>query len=147
MELTSEIVFAIIQSDKEFSVDFDIAWQWIGYSRKSDAKELLEDRFDNGFDFCGEFRKNGKRGRPIEKIFLTIDCFKQFCMMAGTQKGKEVRRYFLNCESELKRRIEEERSQSKQNRLVRKSKKQSVFGLEMVSVKARVNAIMRARDS
>ncbi len=33
------------------------------------------------------------------------------------------------------------------NRLVRKFKKQSVSGLEMVSVKARVNVIMRARDS
>jgi hypothetical protein len=28
-----------------------------------------------GFDFSGEFLKNGKRGRPVEKIFLTIDCF------------------------------------------------------------------------
>jgi uncharacterized ferritin-like protein (DUF455 family) len=32
-------------------------------------------------------------------------------------------------------------------RLVRKFKKQSVSGLEMVSVKARVNGIMGARDS
>ncbi len=37
--------------------------------------------------------------------------------------------------------------QAKRIRLVRKFKKQSVSGLEMVSVKARVNVIMRARDS
>jgi phage anti-repressor protein len=115
MELTPEIVFAIIQSDKQFPIDFDVAWFWVGYSRKSDAKELLESKFEKGFDFCGEVRKNSKRGRPVEKIFLTPDCFKQFCMMAGTQKGKEVRRYYLNCESELKRRIEEDRVQAKQN--------------------------------
>lgn len=115
MELTPQEVFALIQSEKEFPVDFDLAWQWIGYSRKSDAKELLESRFDKDFDFCGVFRKNAKRGRPILDIYLTIDCFKQFCMIAGTSKGKEVRRYFLNCEIELKRRIEEERSQAKQS--------------------------------
>jgi phage anti-repressor protein len=36
--------------------------------------------------------------------------------MAGTQKGREIRIYFLNCEAELKRRIEEERNQSSQDR-------------------------------
>jgi anti-repressor protein len=73
----------------------------------------LEGSFDKGFDFCCEFSKNGQRGRPLEKIFLTIDCFKQFCMMAGTQKGKEVRRYFINCESELKKLLQQERDRNK----------------------------------
>ena len=113
MNLTSTLVFSIIKSDEEYPIDFDDAWKWIGYSRKSDAKELLEASFDKGFDFCGEFRKNGKRGRPVEKIYLTVDCFKQFCMMAGTKKGKEVRKYFLNCEKELKRRIVQEQEQQK----------------------------------
>jgi len=116
MELTPEIVFSIIQSDEKFPVDFDVAWQWVGYTRKSYAKEVLEARFDKGFDFCRISCKNQMRGRPSQKIFLTIDCFKNFCMMAGTQKGKEVRRYFLNCEAELKRRIEEQRNQSIQDR-------------------------------
>ena len=34
-------------------------------------------------------------------------------MMAGTAKGKQVRWYFLDCEAELKRRIEEDRQNSK----------------------------------
>ena len=118
MDLSDGLVFALLQSSEEFPVDFDDAWQWIGYSRKSDAKKVLEVNFDKGSDFCGDFRKNNFRGRPLEKIFLTIDCFKSFCMMAGTEKGKEVRRYFLNCESELKRRIAEEKAQTK-NRIVK----------------------------
>ena len=48
------------------------AWQWIGYSRKSDAKEVLEASFDRGSDFCGILRKNGLRGRSIEKIYMTV---------------------------------------------------------------------------
>ena len=34
-------------------------------------------------------------------------------MISGTKKGKEVRKYFLNCEKELKRRIIQERKQQK----------------------------------
>jgi phage anti-repressor protein len=115
MDLTPEVVFSLIQSGEEFPVDFDDAWRWIEYTRKSDAKEVLEASFDKGSDFCGEFRKNGLRGRPIEKIYLSIDCFKSFCMMAGTAKGKQVRRYFLDCETRLKRLLEEERQRWQEN--------------------------------
>jgi hypothetical protein len=34
-------------------------------------------------------------------------------MLAQTPRGKEVRRYFLDCEAELKRRIQEEQQNSK----------------------------------
>jgi phage anti-repressor protein len=126
MELTPEEVFALINTDNQFPIDFDVAWKWVGYNQKSDAKKILEATFDEGFDFSGEFLKNSRRGRPQEKIFLSVDCFKQFCMVAGTEKGKEVRRYFLNCETELKRRIEEERNQFKPD-------KQQVLMAAMVS--------------
>ena len=46
--------------------------------------------------------KTPEGGRPSEFIKLTIDCFKSFGMMAGTEKGKEIRRYFLMCERQLK---------------------------------------------
>lgn len=117
MDLTPEVVFSLIQSREEFPVDFEKAWRWIEYTRKSDAKEVLEASFDKGSDFCGEFRKNGLRGRPSEKIYLTIDCFKSFCMMAGTSKGKEVRQYFLCCERELKDRIEQDRQNWRQRQV------------------------------
>jgi phage anti-repressor protein len=111
MEFTPENVFALVSSKEEFPVDFDDAWQWIGYTRKSAAKEaLLIAGFLEGIDF--RFLQNtlqkSMRGRPSEKIFLTVDCFKSFAMMAGTEHGKEVRKYFLCCEADLKRRIEED---------------------------------------
>lgn len=117
MELTPEVVFCLIQSGEDFPVDFNEAWQWIGYSRKDSAKSAFENAgFLAGIDFRFfhnnmEKSKNSKRGRPSEKISMTVDCFKSWAMMAGTSKGKEVRRYFLFCEAELKRRLEEEREQ------------------------------------
>ncbi|HCF28433.1 MAG TPA: hypothetical protein DEV81_14800 [Cyanobacteria bacterium UBA11049] len=123
MELTPEVVFALIKSENDFPVDFDIAWRWLGYNKKQQAKQKLVKNFEKDLDFevftqtsvnlidqglqpCG--------GRPKEVIKLTVECFKSLAMMAGTLKGKEVRRYFLQCEAELKRRIEEERTQCKQ---------------------------------
>jgi phage anti-repressor protein len=114
MDLTPEVVFSLIQSDEKFPIDFDDAWQWIGYSRKDNAKTSLSSNFVEGLDFSLSFRKSFV-GRPTELITLTIECFKSFCMMAGTPRGREVRLYFLNCEAELRRKLEEERNQQQAN--------------------------------
>ena len=116
MDLTSGLVFSIVKSEEEFPIDFDDAWKWIGYSTKGNGKRVFESaRFTEGDDFQIFIinDKKSERGRPRQKIKLTADCFKTFCMMAGTQKGREVRAYFLNCEKELKRRITQEQKQQK----------------------------------
>ncbi len=125
MELTPDTVFLLIRSDKEFPIDFDDAWQWIGYTQKKNALRKLKKHFDEGIDYVinhGNSENNfalpnGKAthgGHNKEIIFLTVECFKSFCMMAGTTKGKQVRQYFLQCEIELKRRIQQEIEQNKQ---------------------------------
>ncbi|BAU12900.1 hypothetical protein LEP3755_34330 [Leptolyngbya sp. NIES-3755] len=101
-EQEQSAIKVIVQSQVEFPVDFDDAWQWVGYSRKDSAKDALIRNFEEEVDFSGIHRKTPSGGRPSERIYLTIDCFKQFCMMAGTERGKEVRKYFLQCEKELK---------------------------------------------
>ncbi|HEY9873603.1 MAG TPA: P63C domain-containing protein [Candidatus Obscuribacterales bacterium] len=124
MDLTPEVVFSLIQSGEEFPVDFDDAWRWIGYSTKGNAKAAFENAgLVEGIDFqvFMIFHKNSRGGRPTEKIKLTIDACKMFCMAAGTPKGREVRLYFLECERELKRLLQEEstrRQENTQKRLV-----------------------------
>lgn len=98
MEFSHELALALVRSDRPFPVDFNDAWQWIGYSTKQKAKNKLLGNFELGVDFSTEWLKTPNGGRPSESIKLTIDCFKSLGMMAGTQKGKEVRRYFLECE-------------------------------------------------
>jgi hypothetical protein len=49
---------------------------------------------------------NGLTASRTEFIYLTVDCFKSLGMMAGTQKGKEVRKYFLECEKIAKQKSE-----------------------------------------
>jgi phage anti-repressor protein len=84
-----------------FPVNFDDAWQWLGYSKKGNAKRaLLEGGFIRGTDFLisEEATTTGISAIPLETISLTVECFKLLAMLSGTEKGKEVRKYFLECE-------------------------------------------------
>ncbi len=103
MEFSHELALALVQSTERFPVDFDTAWKWIGYSTKQKAKNKLTNNFELSIDYhINQTVKLVKRsqggGSEIENIRLNIDCFKSLGMMAGTTKGKEVRRYFLECE-------------------------------------------------
>lgn len=102
------IAQSLFDSSEKFPVDFDLAWKWLGYARKENAlKNLLSDQFDDGVDFTGTATAvcldTGFQGLKIpKKYFLTIDCFKTLGMLAKTKFGKEIRRYFLDCEKQAK---------------------------------------------
>jgi len=102
MDFSIELAKSLIDCGEEFPIDFDLAWQWIGYTRKDSAKEKLIRNFEKDLDYSAIWRSvahsNGSTASRTEQIFLTIDTFKAFGMMAGTSKGKEVRKYFLKCE-------------------------------------------------
>lgn len=45
-------------------------------------------------------KKNlGGSGQNKELILLTVDCFKNFCMLAATPKAKEIRTYYIKMEN------------------------------------------------
>lgn len=110
-EFNFHAALGLLESTDSHPVDFEVAWRWLGYQRKDYAKETLvrnfERNLDYTFDFSGLNRKNPLGGRPSDSIKLSLDCFKSFCMIAGTEKGKEVRRYFLQCERQLKQILSE----------------------------------------
>lgn len=98
-----EVVFELIDNLEGHPIDFDAAWRWAGYSRKDSAKRILEANFSKGSDFSTTMWNIRKKGNPEEKIYLTIDCFKHFCIMANTKKGKECRKYLIDCEKKFRR--------------------------------------------
>ncbi len=121
MEFSHELALSLIQSAKPFPIDFEQGWQWLGYSSKHKAKEKLTRNFEETIDFevytqmgVKSTRQAIQGGRPSEKIFLSIDCFKSLGMMAGTAKGKEVRQYFLKCERIAKQAVETIPAQSQE---------------------------------
>lgn len=57
---------------------------------------LLENK-----DFVSYF-PNGKKGRPSKEYALTLDTAKQLCMVENNEKGRQARRYFIECEKKLR---------------------------------------------
>jgi phage anti-repressor protein len=98
IELSQGLILTLVESEEQFPVDFDDAWQWIEYRRKDFALKRLKNNFLQGKDFSSIRRETPQGGRPSDQYLLTTDCFKCLAMMAGTAKGKEVREYFLDCE-------------------------------------------------
>lgn len=112
MEFSHELALSLVQSIEQFPVNFDAGWKWLGYSTKQKAKNKLTNNFEQGIDYhINQMvkRVKGNRGGGsvrFESISLSVDCFKSLAMMAGTVKGKEVRRYFLECERIAKQAVE-----------------------------------------
>lgn len=117
MEFNRDVALALLKSEEQFAVDFDDAIKWLGYSRKDSAKRALKSRCIKGFDFHIDVevvhrRQGGTTKR--EHIYITVDCLKRLGMMAQTSQGDKVRDYFLQCEAELKRKIEAEKNTTSQ---------------------------------
>ncbi|MDZ7951286.1 antA/AntB antirepressor family protein [Nostoc sp. DedQUE09] len=96
------LALSLYQSDEQFPIDLDNAWQWLGWGSKNKALECLVANFEEGIDFLTLGKKASNGGRPGKYITLTIDCFKHLAMMSGTPQGKVIRKYFLECERILK---------------------------------------------
>lgn len=103
-EFSLELAEVLYQSNDLFPIDLDVAWQWLGFTRKENCLELLKNNFVVTEDFHQTVLNSSQQGgRPSHKYYLTLECFKSMGMMAGTEKGKRVRKYFLQCEQMLYR--------------------------------------------
>ena len=110
-EFTPVVALSIIESEDRFPICFDDAVEWLGYSSKQKARNKLVNHFETGIDYTialtQTVKSDNHAGLSVQEqgvlarksnIRLTIDCFKQLGMMAGTERGKQIRRYFLECE-------------------------------------------------
>jgi hypothetical protein len=115
---------------KDFVVDLDNVWKWMGFSTKQHAKTVIERHFiiDNDYKlFATEIAEANKDkslltrtrkqteqgGHNIKKIMMTIKCFKSLCLKAQTKKASEIHEYYLKMEEVLHEVIEEEGTELK----------------------------------
>jgi phage anti-repressor protein len=96
----------------EFVIDFDDVWEFVGFSRKDNALRKLENDLDKDVDYIFFLRTEEKtmegRGRPVKKIMLKLNSLKEFCILANTDIGKQIRRYFIKMEEIVQDYISEE---------------------------------------
>lgn len=58
--------------------------------------------FVAGQDFYSKMSKNNGRGRPVGDHILTLDMAKEISMVQNNDKGRQARRYFIECERRAK---------------------------------------------
>ena len=78
MLTVQEIIKNQVTSTEQFPVDFDAYWQWLGYSKKENAKRaFLNSDFEKGFDFelliSEELRP---QGGSSNRKFVRLPAFK-----------------------------------------------------------------------
>jgi phage anti-repressor protein len=95
--------------ENDFIVDLDDIYQWIGYSSKQKAKDLLVKEFHENIDYKIALNQMGKRKNDggFNKItyLMNVATFEGFCMAAHTEKGKQTRRYFRKMANIIKEHI------------------------------------------
>lgn len=133
-EFNLELATALMNTEDQFPVDFDDAWGWLEYSTKGNAKRCLIENFKQGIDYLiyDKPTTTGIQAHPEQKILLTVECFKMWGMLCGTEKGKQVRLYFLECERQLKKQkaLDKERMEDYCRELI-----QNVFAPEVESLR------------
>lgn len=98
---------------RDFVIDLDNVWKWLGFSQKDAAKRLLEKNFieDTDYKISGSLerkQKDARGGHNKEVIMLTINAFKRFCLKAGTKKSDEIHEYYIKMEKTLQEVVMEE---------------------------------------
>jgi len=110
---------------KDFVIELDDVWKWIGFTRKDNARKALEKYFVENIDYkillhqmeensqkniflhleensqkdeTQKFKEIPKLGRPTEQIMMTVNTFKKFCLKAGTKKADQIHDYYIKLE-------------------------------------------------
>ena len=103
------------------------------YKIEKSAPQLAEALFDEKEEI-----KNG--GQNKEKITLTVNTFKKFCLKAGTKKADEIHEYYIKLEELLHETMNEESSELREQ-LKDKTKQNSE--LEMTNKKLKRHIVRR----
>jgi phage anti-repressor protein len=109
-------------TEKEFVVDMDDVWKWLGFSKKYNANVVLHKHFIENVDYIylasedKASRSDDEKwgGQNIKKIMMTIMCFKSLCLKAQTTKAYDIHKYYLKMEKLLHEVIGEESMEFKQ---------------------------------
>lgn len=127
-------VYTNYHPTNDYPINLENIYKMIGFANKGNAMKTIKNNFTEGEDykvalFRMENRKNeGSQvffrmeknlkekdvgGRPKEDVMLNVDTFKNLCMLAKTEKGKSIRKYYLKLETIynqiIKKEIEEQK--------------------------------------
>lgn len=93
--------------DNAFVIDLDDVWEWVGFTRKDNAKVVLKKHFIENIHYkClllqvqeQKHHDDNRGGHNKETIMMTVNTFKKFCMKAATKRADEICDYYLKMEN------------------------------------------------
>jgi phage anti-repressor protein len=122
----------------DYPINLEHVFRMIGFANKGNAMKTIKNNFTEGEDykivvFHSEKHKNEgcynnqiiifhteknkskqeTRGRKEETVMLNVDTFKNLCMLAKTERGKEIRKYYVKLENVYNEIVMEEIKESK----------------------------------
>jgi len=106
-----KLVEQTYNANDEFCIDLDVLfpdetdemipiWKWSGYSTKQKAINKIY-KLKEGIDFLlnqNVKQTDGRGGHNNHQYLFTKDGFKQFLMLSNTERGKQIRLYFIDVE-------------------------------------------------
>ncbi|XGU46894.1 antA/AntB antirepressor family protein [Fusobacterium necrophorum subsp. funduliforme] len=103
------IKFKLMKQDNNEQL-VDARELWIQLDVKRDFTTWIKGRieryrFVENVDFMHSLnfpQNGGKLGRPLENYILTLDMAKELAMIENNERGRAVRKYFIQCEKKLR---------------------------------------------
>ena len=134
----------------DFPINLENVYSMIGFANKGNAMKTIKNNFTENEDYKKQlFRteklvKEGKNmggsGLNQETVMLNIDTFKNLCMLAKTQKGKEIRKYYVKLEdiynAIIKEELEENKKELEQNKKELEENKKELATLKRLKSKS-----------
>lgn len=95
--------------NKDYIVNMDNIWKWIGFQRKRKFKELIIKYFRKDIDYSVEYycpirgigSDSVSKEKQKEKILMTFNTFKKLCLKARTSQADRIHDYFIKLETIL----------------------------------------------
>lgn len=105
----------------DFPINLEHVFKMIGFANKGNAMKTIKSNFVEDEDYKTSFipkEKSSWGGSGKDEIMLNVDTFKNLCMISKTDKGKEIRKYYVKLENIynelMKEELEEQSKKIKQ---------------------------------
>jgi phage anti-repressor protein len=108
----------------DFPINLDHVYNMLGFANKGNAMKTIKNNFTKDEDYKISFlpkEKSSWGGSGGDKVMLNIDTFKNLCMLVKTDKGKQIRKYYVKLENIYNKLIKDE-IEEQQNMLEEKNK-------------------------
>ena len=111
--VTNLYMYMNYHATNDYPINLDHVFKMIGFANKGNAKRTLENNFIKDEDYKTTFLPSEKGQIAREEIMLNTDTFKNLCMIAKTDQGKKIRKYYVKLENIYNELIKEQFEQQK----------------------------------